>query len=148
MWKLLLVWSVIPYVHGHRMSIANYFSEATRYDWYYLSSYINISWPPSAPMDLCGQLPVGRLATELWGGLHDVWVWTVKLLQRCPRAHSVLAYHDDLKAFTLYSPLIVVCIVKCHLKGSKVETHPVSVLLCPLFTYYFLPPRVWVSITM
>lgn len=65
---------------------------------------------------------------------------TYECLKTCPWAHYCISY-QNLIAFTLHSPSVVLCVVKCRSKREQIDNHPVFVVLLQLFTYYFLPPQ-------
>lgn len=116
--------TVIPQVNGHRIRIIShrlFVWNNFHFNTSVVCFQIAVSWPASALLWLT------FVVCFLWAPIPEeahykalrkfAWVWTVQYNTDVNRHIMFLHIIKDLKAFTLYSPSIVLCIVKLHLMG-------------------------------
>lgn len=136
MWKLLLVWSVISYVHGHRMSVANYFSQATRcFDRYYVSScnYISASICSDGSLQPASCRQTGDRALRGFA-----WCMSLNSQVVTKMSTGAFCFHISWRSESLYFVLTIDCRVHCKMSSQGEQSGNPSCLCASVSTVHIL----------
>lgn len=136
MWKLLLVWSVISYVHGHRMSVANYFSQATRcFDRYYVSScnYISASICSDGSLQPASCRQTGDRALRGFA-----WCMSLNSQVVTKMSTGAFCFHISWRSESLYFVLTIDCRVHCKMSSQGEQSGNPSCLCASVSTVRIL----------